>query len=302
MVVNREGDLELYALHDTPKQAVWSARGDLAISAGVECRIVSGHEGVLGREGNRSVGRSGNASVSRERRRQASVIPQPPLPPVPSFGRGDEDGFPPLGSDRLTATPRKGRTKERSRLDDLGLDLIGMASRIQSASRVRRGRGGVEQVVETDISMIMRRRASRGYGLSDVCLPVLNFHRASGGLTVIVFSHTGIFLLFKSVTRSGVRRRCWLIYGRGYTVRLHPRVISLTDNRYMRCRLARIPHGPNFHYQWVRLQTPRPPWYLGRLPARQTPTILSVELGSDLHSLSPTKLQINHLFRDARVF
>lgn len=183
MVVNKEGDLELYALHDTPKQAVWSARGDLAISAGVEWRVISGHEGVLGRERDKSVGRSGNASVSRESRRQGPAIP-PPLPlPAPSFGRGDEDGFPPLGSDRLTtATTRKGRTQERSRLDDLGLDLIGMASRTQSVSRVRRGRGGVEQVVESDISMVMRRRARKGYGLSDVCLSVLNFHQASGGL------------------------------------------------------------------------------------------------------------------------
>ncbi|KAG6890445.1 hypothetical protein C0992_001638 [Termitomyces sp. T32_za158] len=40
MVVSKDGDLELYAVYDTPKPAVWSSRGDLAIAAGPSCRIV----------------------------------------------------------------------------------------------------------------------------------------------------------------------------------------------------------------------------------------------------------------------
>ncbi|KAJ6627385.1 hypothetical protein B0H10DRAFT_2161088 [Mycena sp. CBHHK59/15] len=42
MVVNKDGDLELYSLSDTPKQAIWSGRGDLAISAGQSCRVYPG--------------------------------------------------------------------------------------------------------------------------------------------------------------------------------------------------------------------------------------------------------------------
>ena len=54
----------------------------------------------------------------------------------------------------MTANARKGRTKERSHL---------------------------EEVVENDVSMVRRRRARGGYGLSDVCLSIRDFHRASGG-------------------------------------------------------------------------------------------------------------------------
>jgi len=43
MVVNKEGDLELYAIYDTTKQVAWSSRGDLAIGAGVGLRVVEGY-------------------------------------------------------------------------------------------------------------------------------------------------------------------------------------------------------------------------------------------------------------------
>jgi hypothetical protein len=44
MVVNASGDLELYAVHDTPKQAPWSPRGDLAIGAGQSYKIIAGFQ------------------------------------------------------------------------------------------------------------------------------------------------------------------------------------------------------------------------------------------------------------------
>lgn len=44
MVVNKEGDLELYAIHDTTKQVAWSARGDLAIGAGVGMKVIEGYK------------------------------------------------------------------------------------------------------------------------------------------------------------------------------------------------------------------------------------------------------------------
>lgn len=43
VVVNREGDLEINAVYDTPKQANWSPRGDLAIGAGVALKVIQGY-------------------------------------------------------------------------------------------------------------------------------------------------------------------------------------------------------------------------------------------------------------------
>ncbi len=43
MVVNRDGDLELYAIHDTPKQLAWSARGDFALGAGLGLKVLEGY-------------------------------------------------------------------------------------------------------------------------------------------------------------------------------------------------------------------------------------------------------------------
>ena len=43
MVVNRDGDLELYAVHDTPKQITWSSRGDLALGAGFGMKVLEGY-------------------------------------------------------------------------------------------------------------------------------------------------------------------------------------------------------------------------------------------------------------------
>ncbi|KAJ6543876.1 hypothetical protein B0H19DRAFT_289302 [Mycena capillaripes] len=118
MVVNKEGDLELYALHDTPKQAVWSSRGDLAISAGQSCRVFPGimadeemeeqfiqqHEQESSldqfRYAQQQAERSALESKNEDRpqvmeRGRASL---PPLESPPAlFGRGDEDGFPALG-------------------------------------------------------------------------------------------------------------------------------------------------------------------------------------------------------------
>jgi hypothetical protein len=34
MLVNKDGDLEVHAMYDTPKQVLWSARGDLGVGAG----------------------------------------------------------------------------------------------------------------------------------------------------------------------------------------------------------------------------------------------------------------------------
>lgn len=44
MLVNREGDLEVYAVHDTPKHSMWSSRGSLAIGAGQSYRVIPGFD------------------------------------------------------------------------------------------------------------------------------------------------------------------------------------------------------------------------------------------------------------------
>jgi hypothetical protein len=44
MVLNSDGDLELYAIHDTPKQLAWSARGDLAVGAGLGLKVLEGYQ------------------------------------------------------------------------------------------------------------------------------------------------------------------------------------------------------------------------------------------------------------------
>ncbi|KAJ7499365.1 hypothetical protein FB451DRAFT_1118430 [Mycena latifolia] len=147
MVVNREGDLELYALHDTPKQAIWSSRGDLAISAGQSFRVFPGimqddeeiEEDFLqqrARESSLERFRHAQQQVAIQAERSRSVTtldskngdpPQviergrPSFPsgdsPPPLFGRGDEDGFPALGS-TITGppvVPTPARTREPSR-------------------------------------------------------------------------------------------------------------------------------------------------------------------------------------------
>lgn len=193
MVVNKEGDLELYAVHDTPKQAVWSARGDLAIAAQLSCRIIEGSRDP-GPEEYDEWAHQGSGSlytygVSQSRSREDSLMrgrqkpssgPVVPLPPrsQPLFGRGDEEGFPALDSAILAATrserggadessTKKGRGEGIEHLVGLG---VGMTSRNHSSSRAKRtvGSKGINLVIENDISMTMKRRASRGYGLSEV--------------------------------------------------------------------------------------------------------------------------------------
>ncbi|KAG6828082.1 hypothetical protein H0H92_009310 [Tricholoma furcatifolium] len=189
MVVNKEGDLELHAVYDTPKPAAWSSRGDLAIAAGPSYRIIeaSREEDVpddmlhstsslfghpMGTRGGGSRSREESLMRGREKR-PGAVVPPPPLDRhTPLFGRGDEDGFPALGSAGLaTARPTPSLSKKTG--DALGLSVGreagGSSTRNTSVSRSRRTSGlkGVAQIVENDISMVMKRRAIRGYGLFD---------------------------------------------------------------------------------------------------------------------------------------
>ena len=214
MVVNNSGDLEVYAVHDTPKQAPWSARGDLAIGAGQSYKIISGfHDSEPPPEPWDILMPAPNAHPSEsivrsDQTREESVIRG--RSKHASFGRGDEDGFPALvpntskGPTNLAATkPGKGRTyspasfrkyhfehsAERSTVGrDLpsrngSVDQLAHANGESSRSRSHRAQRDksafkakkqssriIQQVVEDDISMVMRNRAIRGYGLGNVQL------------------------------------------------------------------------------------------------------------------------------------
>ncbi|KAF8167441.1 hypothetical protein B0H34DRAFT_645099 [Crassisporium funariophilum] len=239
MVVNKEGDLELYAIYDAPKQTAWSALGDLAIGSGLGLKVVEGYVDPeldeeftsdaipkansgykYGGSDRDKASRSRSAptrdqSLARGRPAQASghlIAPMPVIPtpsPPPLFGRGDDDGFPALTSivtpTGLSATrPGKTRTyspasvrkyrngervdvklsqhRSRSRTDTIPADDHRGASvrdggRHVSPSRRQKSRElkkrGFLNVVQEDISMVMRQRVLAGYGLSK---PQHNIH------------------------------------------------------------------------------------------------------------------------------
>jgi hypothetical protein len=74
MIVNKDGDLEMYQVHDTPKQAAWSARGDLTIGAGKGLKVFEGYpnteealDGLLQNEGSGGVGTGRQVSSGAKR-------------------------------------------------------------------------------------------------------------------------------------------------------------------------------------------------------------------------------------------
>lgn len=115
MLVNKDGDLELYAVHDTPVHPAWSARGDLALGVGCSYTVVPGITDMTrplepweilaypSRPGShaQSLERPdfGVSSFGGRRSRLQSESPSHSVPP-PTFGRGDEEGFPALSPRR----------------------------------------------------------------------------------------------------------------------------------------------------------------------------------------------------------
>ncbi|KAG6840528.1 hypothetical protein C0991_006166 [Blastosporella zonata] len=199
MVVNKEGDLELLALYDTPKPTAWSSRGDLAIAAGPSYRIIEAPRdddmpedmmqstsSLFGRPISTGVAasRSREQSLMRGRQKKSAAAVPTPLQDrnTPVFGRGDEEGFPALASGLSTARPHgESSMPQKGQGGALGLtigrDTGGIMSRNHSANRGRRASGakGVALIVENDISMVMMRRAIRGYGLFDSVLHGFDF-------------------------------------------------------------------------------------------------------------------------------
>lgn len=211
MVVNKNGDLQLYAIHDTPKPTLWSSRGDLVIGAGESFKVLSASldEEDIGREpwdiqgppsqhrppskDSRSRSAPDTAEEPLRGRGRARGFPADPIP-LPLFGRGDEEGFPALGKPSNLAVGKPGQTRHYSPASlrqygqkDRSLSTGRFAQapkptrsaplmsppqgRKHAASRdssVSKHFKAVSNVVADDISMIMRRRALRGYGISDV--------------------------------------------------------------------------------------------------------------------------------------
>lgn len=226
MVVNDSGDLELYAIHDTPKQAPWSARGDIAIGAGQSYKIIAGFSDtepppepwdLPTAQGRYPAPRTESLARSDRTREDSAVRGRSKhFSPTASFGRsggGDEEAFAVLGGGtnggvtaptNLAATrPGKSRTfspasfrhyqfehsVERSSaraegdappsragtVDQLARGITEdprarsrRSLREKSASRVKKNTRGIQQLVEDDVSMTMRDRVIRGYGLSNV--------------------------------------------------------------------------------------------------------------------------------------
>lgn len=208
MVVNKDGDLEMYALHDAPKQSTWSARGDLIFGSGVSLRTIPS---VLDSVGDHD---RGPHSRSAQPRDDSSIrgrhLKSESLPPVAPFGRRDETSFSvlsnivPAASTGLAATrPQRGRTYPPSALRkyhraqeslDQHQTSQSLARQVPLLGKLLPSSGeygsigekvGSEKVrkrlksrdaksrefvktVEGDISILMRRRAILGYGLGRV--------------------------------------------------------------------------------------------------------------------------------------
>lgn len=187
-MVNKDGDLELYAVHDTPKQASWSARGDLAISAGLGCKVIPGFQdrGVPPQPWDVI---QETTATTRGRTKTASE---------PMFGKGDEDGFPALESKVSPSKVVKARTYSPASFryfplehslvrSELSVPPNGVRDQVTSkppAEDASKSKGHQQpaesssprakhssRIVEDDISMMMRRRAVRGYGLASVSVP-----------------------------------------------------------------------------------------------------------------------------------
>ncbi|KAF9809376.1 hypothetical protein IEO21_07417 [Rhodonia placenta] len=150
MVVDKNGDLELYAVHDAPKSTPWSARGELAVALGPSYRIFPGfHEEEPPRQPweipmLQSLPGSKAHSLDRRHSREASVArgrsARSERSPAPLFGRGDEDGFPALPARSLAnlsaSRPGRSRTFSPAALRNLQFEHSAMPKRGNPKSSV----------------------------------------------------------------------------------------------------------------------------------------------------------------------
>ncbi|KAM6501602.1 hypothetical protein JOM56_001579 [Amanita muscaria] len=147
MVVNKEGDLELYAMHDATKQAVWSARGDLAVAGGDRVRIIAASEEGAGEAGKEKEGEKRSTSVSVKGGRQEESIER--------IQRKVSGVF--LTATKKTQEGKAGReAKEKEK------------EREARISETKKKENMLVRAVEEDISIVMKQRAVKGYSIGRV--------------------------------------------------------------------------------------------------------------------------------------
>ena len=156
MVVNKEGDLELYAMQDAPKQAVWSARGDLAIGGGDGIKVIGPpqEENNLAEVVEKAVVEKRAASIRRGRVEED--VPHAPRPP---FSRSVSLSYMPhrdAGAMSAVTSKKAMDAKEKER----------EVRRVEAKKKEEMAM----RVVEDDISMVMKQRAMKGYGIGRVSL------------------------------------------------------------------------------------------------------------------------------------
>lgn len=193
MVVNKDGDLELYALHDMPKQSTWSSRGDLVIGTGLSCKIFPGSQDEDS-PSHLPIDQTDSAPIPLGSREADN----------PLVSRRDVNGFPalltagvrdrrqlksrayspasfrhyPLEASlaRSEATSHHERSAERPSQRQYGerekLKVQHTPTERNTPRNKKSTSCTIQQVVEDDVSMVMRTRAICGYGISN------GFHNA----------------------------------------------------------------------------------------------------------------------------
>lgn len=199
MVVNKDGDLELYAVHDTPKQVAWSTRGDLAIGIGRSHKLIPGFQDrevslqpwdvsrttddqfALGGRPNATGSEfadsrrdadgfpssaqetSGNGKQSKSRTYSPASFRHYPL--ELSTVRGDT----PLPSERTLEQPSRHAVSSEEGKKKSPRTQVDKPTTSRNKKHSSRA---IYQIVEDDISMVMRHRVIRGYGIRSVrCHP-----------------------------------------------------------------------------------------------------------------------------------
>lgn len=194
MVVNKDGDLELYAVYDAPKQVAWSARGDLAIGVGRSHKLIPGFQDRESSlqpwdvskttsdqftSGSRPKATSpeftnnrraddglpsgdqessGNGKQSKSRTYSPASFRHYPL--ELSAVRGDAS----IPAERTVEQPsRRAVSNEQGKKKVLSIQVTTSKSKKVSLR-------AIHQIVEDDISMVMRHRVIRGYGIRSVSM------------------------------------------------------------------------------------------------------------------------------------
>lgn len=196
MVVNKDGDLELYAVHDTPKQVAWSARGDLGIGVGRSHKLIPGFQD---RENS-----SQPWDVSKTTGDQFTLGGRPKGTNSEFMdGERNDDGFPPGAQESSgNGKPTKSRTFSPASFRHYPLELSAVRGDVSmpaertleqpnrrtvnnedskkktprtqvdkptSSKSKKHPLRTIHQIVEDDISMVMRHRVIHGYGIRSVC-------------------------------------------------------------------------------------------------------------------------------------